>query len=294
MEYVDFRGFSTIYSVFSFHSKCSHRKFHFHDHLYCLKMPKSKREKVCCNPFISHRNVLKANLRAISAYLVEEAKASNIKLKEKDWICDACRAQITRSFVAQKNRVTVCCNPFSDHGNNFKKGIRKVNSTDLVETAKKLKITITGGQYICNKCRSKLSHLGKSTDVQAVDTKMETGQSSEDSTPPENDPSFEYIDKNDVVIALDNLLKSLNMSSVDKEKLRNKYYQSNVFDELKSKLSNVIFTKASDYASEMIEQMKKKFVDIEEKSEKLKLLSVLPKSWSADKIQSEFLHSKPI
>lgn len=61
-----------------------------------------------------------------------------------------------------------------------------------------------------------------------------------------------------------------------------------MFEELKAKLSDVIFTEVSDHQSEMIEQIKEKFCEITDRSEKLKLLSEIPKSWSTDKIHSEF------
>lgn len=76
------------------------------------------------------------------------------------------------------------------------------------------------------------------------------------------------------------------MNVIDQLKLRNKSYQTQVFEELKAKLLGEIFTNVSDYQSEIIEQILL-FDELTEKSEKLKLLSVLPQSWSAGKIRNE-------
>lgn len=57
------------------------------------------------------------------------------------------------------------------------------------------------------------------------------------------------IDKSNVMIALNNLLNTLNISSIEQAKFRYKMYQSQVFDKLKVKLLDVIFTEISDNQS---------------------------------------------
>lgn len=262
-------------------------------------MAKAKRNIVCCNPLSLHRTPKKKNARSINSNFVVEAKRLNIILKENEWICDDCRLEIVKAQNqgkkkgnTQSKRDKVCCNPFSNHENNVKKGIREISSTDIVDKAKKNNITVEIGQFICNKCRSKLN---KSAGVQGnvANTEMEllVEDPIDSALPEESDPSVEYLDKNDVMIALDNLLKVLNLNSIDRKKLNNKFYQSHVFEELKEKLSDVIFTKVSEIAdgqSEMIEQMKEKLAEISDKNERVKLLSILPKSWSSGRVHNEF------
>lgn len=91
---------------------------------------------------------------------MEEAKRMNI--------CNDCRLEIIRSGMKQSKRDKVCCNPLSIHGDNVKKKIREVNTTDLVEKAKNLNITIKIGQFICGKCRQRLLHSSKSTGAHEV------------------------------------------------------------------------------------------------------------------------------
>lgn len=185
----------------------------------------------------------------------------NITLKENDWICDECRLQIVKSVGAQRKRDQVCCNPLSFPAHDVKKKLREINSTDLVKKAKQMNITVEIGQLLCGKCRLQLLHSSKPSDAQEVVANLEMEQSVEDSSTSateaeEDDASLEYTDKNDVLIALDNLLKTLSLKPINQTKLKNKFQQSKMFEELKVKLLNVIFTKVSDHQNEMIEQMK--------------------------------------
>lgn len=262
-------------------------------------MAKSKLKNRCCNPFSNHQAVNR-DLRLINSHLVQEAKRLDLTLKESDWICNNCNVKILHSVAKQRKRENVCCNPLSIHGNNINKKIREVN-TDVFEKAKKLSVNIQIGQSICDKCRLRLLHLSESVVAQESDANMEvdfaaesSSRSDEPDEPDEHDISVDYTDKKNVLIALDNLLKTLNMNAIDESKLRNKWYQANVFEKLKMKLLGEVFTNVSDYQNEIIEQIKGKFGELTEKSEKLKLLSVLPQSWSANKMHNEIGVTKHI
>ena len=55
-----------------------------------------------------------------------------------------------------------------------------------------------------------------------------------------------------------------------------------------TKMSEVLLSEKHNDESEMLQQLKEKFHSTSQNSEKVQILTVLPKSWSIQKIQTEF------
>lgn len=180
-------------------------------------MSKPNRIKVCCNPFSDHK-IVKEKLRVISPFLVKQAKQLNLKLHVNKYICNKCRLKIEEPSVApsseskecrkdyeceeeknesegekseieeememnisQRKRDNVCCNPISNHDDNFRKNVRPITQ-ELINSAKKVGVNIEIGEFICDKCRRDILHSVESLEMQESVEYMETDQQPENSS----------------------------------------------------------------------------------------------------------------
>lgn len=90
---------------------------------------------------------------------------------------------------------------------------------------------------------------------------------------------------------VDNLLCLLGLNKMDDAKMRGKKYQSSIFSELQIRLNKILFTEATppDAGDQIIGQLKEKYnEDTTNRATKIKILSVLPKTWSPADIRREF------
>lgn len=98
---------------------------------------------------------------------------------------------------------------------------------------------------------------------------------------------FEEYDIASIVNHLNNALQNTGIEPIDKSRLRYEGYAREKQNELMEFLSLHVFKVKTD-SNEMIQQLKAKFETTSNRNEKIKMLSILPKSWSADKVASEF------
>lgn len=90
---------------------------------------------------------------------------------------------------------------------------------------------------------------------------------------------------------VNNLLVALGLNKIDEGKMRGKKYQSTMITILQMELNKVLFTDAtpSDAGDQIIAQLKEKFDDVTtSRDTKIKILSILPRTWSPADIQREF------
>lgn len=208
-----------------------------------------------------------------------------------------------RSFKFKK----VCCNPINLHDDDpNKKGDRQM-SEDFV--AKNIAFNLTEGYYICDKCRKEITK--RSRELQTTEIKNEPATVPE-TTDNESSSSSDKRSEDDVFVDKDTDLKALNESlsiigesPVKKQRLeKGKYYKEEkakkIQDNICSKLqigsapstskdhTTASASHVTNADEEIVNQLKEKFNTTEKRSEKLQILTVLPKSWSRSKIQEEF------
>lgn len=195
-----------------------------------------------------------------------------------------------------------CCNP-------FKITHKYAKLVDVTENVGKNVIergmNIELGEKICQQCRNRLSRKTKSAVDQSSastssgqpeqDTPMEVGEidelsaligpatSSESKESGDPDENFNpaIINISDLKKATDELLKILGVDAIDDKKIRGKKYQIEV-------MSRLLTAEPSHDAERIIHQLEKKFAEATSHNMKIKILSVLPKDWSAVKIRQEF------
>lgn len=195
---------------------------------------------------------------------------------------------------AAKLRITnICCDPFNIHKLYVRKGLRKIS----VEFAKKFpKSGIISGQKICAKCRNKLSEdASSSTSSDNASVSSETVAHSHQE---------EFVSQE---IELDTLNKSLTVigeSPVKTTHLKRKHsYGQQKTEKIKNVFAKKLKILAPDWQveqpsiseikmnsddSEIIAQLKEKFLMTKKRSEKIQILTILPQSWSIKRIEKEF------
>lgn len=197
-----------------------------------------------------------------------------------------------------------CCNPFKNHGSRRK--CRKINY-QIIEAAKAINISLNRERKLCNSCRVKiLSHknvesvesvevqgeqeeeVGEDAESSACLEPMET--SGESSSPSEFEDPIDQTDKVEVMKSLNTLLSQLKIETVDSKKLRYSTFPKAVIAQLNDKLSDLfgLSDERIIERNEMVSQLKAKFAETNDRNDRFRILSVLPKSWSINRIQTEF------
>lgn len=186
-----------------------------------------------------------------------------------------------------------CCNPFNRDRHWVAKNLRKVTSWMI-----KLNDSIKDGMKICTSCRLELSKIktysSSDSDSNINDEPMaknvnpEPGCSKEDSNYMDVDTGLDYLNAS---------LTSIGESPVVKTKTKtNKKYCKEKLEKVTLRLSETYFQSIQEKESkdlsdnsqtEIIDQLKEKFA-VGSKSEKLQILTVLPKSWSCARMEHEF------
>lgn len=98
------------------------------------------------------------------------------------------------------------------------------------------------------------------------------------------------IDVKSIIDGLNEVFSDAGLPEIDKSQLRYKKYATETLNNFVSFLSKNVFTAAevSHDSEEIIEQLKSKFATASTRCEKVQILSILPQSWTASKIQQEF------
>lgn len=192
-----------------------------------------------------------------------------------------------------------CCNPLNLHDKPACNGVRKISKN---YAAKYSAFKIKEDLYICATCRKKLAIEEKS--LQEIQLPEPTDNESSCSNDKESTEENVYVDKDtELKLFNESLISGIGESPVKKQKLlqgihyvEEKVHKINDAVRTKFQILSPSTAKEISKASsetigqeeEMINQLKEKFRTTEKRSEKLQILTVLPKSWSRNKIQEEF------
>ena len=166
--------------------------------------------------------------------------------------------------------MNICCNPFNKVGHSSKKkNLRPV----LPWMIEKFPFLVPEAK-ICDSCRKQLT--------------VESN--------PDNDSGDEidssYVCQQESLKSINHCLQAIGETPVSKKKLVQASYPKEKLNKIKVAAAKAILPSLTpteiDNDSEIIEQLKEKFHSSTDRSQKVQILTVLPKSWSIRKVEEEF------
>lgn len=231
----------------------------------------------CCNPYGKHNvsKLAKENVRKISDDIRSKAQQIGITLGG-DYICSSCRMKLNDDW--KKMSVNVESDvEFTDEPMDFPLD----ESVDAVEKIEQ-PIETVHSEPSSSKSID-LPRLRPKGHLTAIDASKQ-GASSESSG------SEATYDVDGVLELMNTVFTALNLPAVDKDRLRYRDYSTNQLNQLITLLRKTIFDKADKehFGHEIIGKLKKKYHDDStDQNTKFKILSIMPDSWSARKIEQE-------
>ena len=177
---------------------------------------------------------------------------------------------------------STCCNPFQVRGHTARKNTLRPVAKWMCEKNP----IIQKGSKICDTCRKKLAKVCKDSDLD-VDAGTDSSSSTPSESPGDRDMGNEHFESIGVV---NKCLVDLGETPVTKRKLQSKKYKERKLELLTTKMSEAMSMGRSreNDEGEILQQLKEKFQSTSQNSERVQILTVLPKSWSIHKIQAEF------
>ena len=134
--------------------------------------------------------------------------------------------------------------------------------------------SISMGSKICDDCRKKLAKVHTN-----ISSDSESG-------------SEAYVDVSESLVSLNQCLSEIGETPVSKRKIKQTKYSKQKIDKIttamKRAMTSDVQPDETDDEGEIIKQLKERFHSATNMSEKVQILTVLPKSWSVRKLQSEF------
>lgn len=189
--------------------------------------------------------------------------------------------------ISFKNRY--CCNPFEKTGHKTLKNLRSVQIWMC-----ELKPSIKPDAKICNACRKQLS-----VEKSQSQRKCDYANCEEFNEEKDNPLDTSFSDPNTSIEYLNKSLEYIEESPIVKKRIKNDpAYCKRKLDRVTKNLTKKLFDKneeqddddddKDDAHSEIVIQLKEKFMQTESMSEKFLILTVLPQSWTIGKIEKEF------
>lgn len=188
-----------------------------------------------------------------------------------------------------------CCNPFKVHKKWQYRNLRSINHSTVKHASVK-DVALVVGEHICTSCLNGINRRKNSTVSQNSSSEQQpkvtitSSDSAENSSSQEStssDAEFVEYDIASIIKHLNEAIQNTGIEPIDASRLRYQKYAREKQNQLVEFLSSHVFKVSTD-SSEMIEQLQEKFEAISNRDDKIKALSILPKSWNADKVASTF------
>jgi hypothetical protein len=206
---------------------------------------------------------------------------------------------LTNDSVPSRPRVRAfCCDPFVSHPVRKVKGLRDISQ--LIMTLHP-SLKFKAGDKLCSPCRKIVANLpADSADLVSTDDSSSVPEDFHPDSSAVDADVYELPDHQ--LVVLNQSLQVLGESPVCKRKAENRVNYAKkkvkaIESTIKKKLelsgvsidaSDSALNKADISSSEIIDQLKEKFKSCSKISEKVQVLTILPKSWSAKRIEEEF------
>ena len=177
-----------------------------------------------------------------------------------------------------------CCNPLElpNHSWTSKKNLRLVTKW-MCEKATKILM----GSKICDSCRKKLTKI--SAPISDFDDNQESDVSES------NDEAEEDAYVDEPLSAINSCLSEIGETPIRKKKLHQAKYPEQKVEKITAAMKKGMLCDEQTVdqdGDEMIQKLIQKFLTTNSRSEKLQILTVLPKSWPLAKVEREFGVSK--
>ena len=173
---------------------------------------------------------------------------------------------------------STCCNPFQIEGHTARKNSLRPVTKWMCEKNPLIQM----GSRICDTCRKKLA---KVSEVPNIPLHAKTDSSS---STPSDSPNEMMYEPSESIQIVNQCLVDLGETPVTKRKLQSKKYSERKLEVLTMKMSEAMLGEKQNDESEILQQLKEKFHSTSQNSMKVQILTILPKSWSIQKIQTEF------
>lgn len=227
-----------------------------------------KNEEFCANPYKDHGKTRKG-VHAITSEFAEKAKQLDISLQVNKYICLSCYTKINRGVIPSLSALV-------------KPGPSGSGLKESGEVKRKRSVASTPKKYTSENSSSSESDIPEKK-AKSLGSKKSSSDSCYD----------EYVKKDfsSIIEKLNDAFMDTDVTSIDKEKIRSsKKYSLERLNEITSFLAKYIFKvpNPNEDFNEMLSQLKEKFESVSNRSEKIKILTVLPKSWNQSKLQEHF------
>lgn len=184
-----------------------------------------------------------------------------------------------------------CCNPFNHHKRWQIKNLRSINHSTAKKASVK-NIALVVGEHICTSClngiKKKASNVSHDiSDQQQTVTITSDSDNSSSQESKSSDAEFVEYDVASIVKHLNAAIENTGIEPIDASRLRYQKYAMEKQNQLVQFLASHVFKVATD-SSEMIEQLQQKFEATSSHDDKIKVLSIVPKSWTPHKVASTF------
>jgi len=152
--------------------------------------------------------------------------------------------------------------------------------------------SILRGEKICDDCRKRLakeSLLVADTGIPTPPSPDFDSLSHDIPDSPAVDKALQlHEDKSKSLVLVNQCLDMFGQTPLTKSKLRSKHYSKQKVEKVTTMMQNLVVSDPqSKDDGEIVQQLKEKFA-FASRSEKVQILTVLPKSWSIRKVQTEF------
>lgn len=250
-------------------------------------------EGVCCNPFNthSHAKFTRDKVRRISENLQSKAHQIGIALGGS-YICNKCRQRMHNEWTQLPVNVDSNVEIADDEPMDMVLDDTEMTVEESQQPVESVHGEPSSSQSI-DMSRLRARSQSQQIDAQKPDDSSESSGASEkkQSTELESSGSEVIFDPEVVQEAVNNLLIIFNQPVLDKEKLRTAKYSTEQLYKLITLLRKTVFDNATEkenFGNEMVLKLKKKFHDEStDRSTKFKIVSVLPDSWTARKVEQE-------
>ena len=184
--------------------------------------------------------------------------------------------------MAKKLWATECCNPFGKaKHSHIRKNLRPV----LPWICEKLSSPSLEAK-VCDACRKELSRAPIAA-TESADL-LESSEDVAASTHPAEETSYQL----ESLETINQCLSAIGETPIVKKKLQQTKYPREKMKKIRTAVKKSIAPTMEpgdvDDESEIIMQLKEKFQGTSERSEKVQILTVLPRSWSIRQVQEEF------
>lgn len=256
----------------------------------------------CVNPLKKEFHKSRKSSHKINLRMVEDAEKVNVILNEGEYIYSTCRIELFKMVKNIQVTMMELESEAKDTTDQLFEDPFEGPPENVIEHLPDHTFVVPDHQAIPRRPLPSTSAMAlMETDVAEIDVmsprnRLETTSTILSATSVESSSADEFMDDSAALNALNESIRHLNQSPIQKAKLRYASYSKQKNQSIKDAIGRKIFGIESDEEQngiEMLAQLQEKFADATKK-EKMLILTTLPRSWSEAKIVANFPVSRYI